>query len=145
EFGVDNAVLMRRGSDGRYIYLAAGHDGFDPGSAADIHDLFPATYKATNDTWLAGEMMHSQLFGGKVGGAEYDQFLQINTPLKQNGRVVAILMLNKFANPVATAVRMKTMKVVALSVGLVAAGLVLFAIISTGMLRPLKALTSAAG
>jgi class 3 adenylate cyclase len=145
DFGVDNAVLMRRGSDGHYVYLAAGHDGFDPGQPADIHDVFPATYKATNDTWAAGEMMHSQLFGGKVGDTEYDKFLQINIPLKRNDRVVAILMLNKFANPVAVAVRMKTMKVVALSVALLAGGLVLFAIVSSRMLRPLRHLTAAAG
>lgn len=145
EFGVDNAVLMRRQPDTSYVYLAAGHDGFDPGQPAHIHALFPATYRATNDTWLAGEMMHSQLFGGKVGDTEYDQFLQINTPLKHNGQVVAILMLNKFANPVAAAVRTKTLKVVALSVGLLAAGLALFALVSSRMLRPLKHLTAAAG
>jgi class 3 adenylate cyclase len=126
------------------VYLAAGHDGFDPGQPAHIHQLFPATYKATNDTWLAGEMMHSQLFGGKVGEEEFDQFLQINTPLKRGGEVVAILMLNKFANPVAAAVRDKTIKVVALSVGLLAVGLALFAFVSSRMLRPLKALTTAA-
>ncbi len=97
EFGVDNAIVMRREDDGTYTYLAAGHDGFEVREPAGIHRLFPATYKATNDTWLAGEMMHSQLFGGKVGDTEYDQFVQINTPLKLNGRVVAILMLNKFA------------------------------------------------
>jgi class 3 adenylate cyclase len=145
EFGVDNAVLMRRQPDGSYVYLAAGHDGFDPGSPADIHQLFPETYKATEDTWKAAEMMHSQLFGGKVGDTDYDEFLQINMPLKQDGKVAAILMLNKFANPVADAVRMKTMRVFALSVGLLVAGLVLFALVSARMLRPLRALTTAAG
>jgi class 3 adenylate cyclase len=145
EFGVDNAIVMRREDDGTYTYLAAGHDGFEVREPAGIHRLFPATYKATNDTWLAGEMMHSQLFGGKVGVTEYDQFVQINTPLKQNGRVVAILMLNKFANPVAAAVRAKTLKVVALSAGLLVTGLVLFALISIRMLRPLRELTVAAG
>ncbi len=145
EFGVDNAIVMRREAGGRYTYLAAGHDGFEVREPAGIHQLFPATYTATNDTWLAGEMMHSQLFGGRVGAAEYDQFLQINTPLKQNGRVVAILMLNKFANPVAAAVRAKTLKVGALSAGLLVTGLVLFAFVSMRMLRPLRELTVAAG
>ena len=145
EFEVDNAVLMRRGRDGTYAYIAAGHDGFTPGAPAEIHQLFPATYKATDDTWKAGEMMHSQLFGGERGGTEYDQFLQINTPLKQDGDVVAILMLNKFANPVAEAVRMKTLRVVALSAGLLGAGLVLFAFVSARMLKPLRTLTDAAG
>jgi len=145
EFGVDNAVVMRREADANYTYIGVGHDGFTIGEPVGIHTLFPATYKATNDTWLAGEMMHSQLFGGRVGDTDYDQFLQINTPLVRNGRVVAILMLNRFANPVAAAVRARTVEVVALSGGLLALGLVLFAFVSARMLRPLKQLTAAAG
>ena len=145
EFDVDNAVVLRRTGEGRYVYVAIDHGEFAPGDAAHIHDLFPATRKATDDTWRAGEMMHSQLFGGKADGTEYAQFLQINTPLKVDDRVVAILMLNKFADPVAAAVRMKTMRVTALSVGLFAVGLALFALLSTRMLNPLKALTAAAG
>jgi hypothetical protein len=82
EFGVDNAVVMQRQADGRYTYLAIDHDGFDIGEPVAIHELFPATYRATEDTWQAGEMMHSQLFGGRAGGEEYAQFVQINTPLK---------------------------------------------------------------
>jgi class 3 adenylate cyclase len=145
EFDVDNAVVLRREDDGRYVYVAIDHGEFDPGDRAHIHELFPATFTATEDTWQAGEMMHSQLFGGRVEGTDYAQFLQINTPLKIDGRVVAILMLNKFADPVAAAVRMKTMRVTALSVGLFTIGLVLFAFLSTRMLQPLKTLTAAAG
>ncbi len=145
EFDVDNAVVLRRQDNGRYIYVAIDHGGFAPGDGAHIHDLFPATYASTEATWRAGEMMHSQLFGGRAGGTEYAQFLQINTPLKLNGQVVAILMLNKFADPVAAAVRMRTMRVTALSVGLFAVGLALFAVLSARMLRPLKTLTTAAG
>jgi len=145
EFGVDNAVVMRREPSGGYVYLAAGHDGFAVGSPADIHTLFPETYRATNDTWVAAEMMHSELFGGEAGGTEYDQFLQINVPLKHSGRVVAILMLNKFANPVAAAVRAKTIRVVGLTLALLLGGLALFAFMSARMLRPLRELTAAAG
>jgi len=145
EFDVDNAVVLRREASGRYLYVAIDHGEFAPGDRADIHDLFPATYKATEDTWQAGEMMHSQLFGGRAEGTDYAQFLQINTPLKVDADVVAILMLNKFADPVAAAVRMKTMRVTALSVGLFAIGLALFALLSARMLRPLKTLTAAAG
>ncbi|MBI3636573.1 MAG: adenylate/guanylate cyclase domain-containing protein [Candidatus Rokubacteria bacterium] len=145
EFAVDNAVVMRREPDGTYTYVAVGHDGFAIREPVGIHTLFPATYRATNDTWAAGEMMHSQLFGGRVGDTDYDQFLQINTPLKRDGAVVAILMLNKFANPVAAAVRARTARVVALSAALVAVGLALFALVSARMLRPLKQLTAAAG
>src|SRR5947207_2074593 len=89
-------------------------------------------------------MMHSQLFGGRVEGTYYAQFLQINTPLKVDGKVVAILMLNKFADPVAAAVRMKTMRVTGLSVGVFLVGLALFAVLSARMLRPLRALTTVA-
>ena len=145
EFDVDNAVVLRRDGAGGYVYVAIDHGEFAPGDRAHIHDLFPATRTATDDTWRAGEMMHSQLFGGKADGTEYAQFLQINTPLKLEDRVVAILMLNKFADPVADAVRMKTMRVTALSVGLFVVGLALFALLSARMLQPLKSLTAAAG
>ena len=145
EFGVDNAVVMRRHEDGRYTYVAIDHDGFDIGELAEIHVLFPATYRATEDTWQAGEMMHSRLFGGQAGGEEYAQFVQINTPLKVDGRVVAILMLNKFADPVAAAVRAKTTRVVGLSAGLIVIGLALFGLVSARMLRPLRTLTAVAG
>ena len=144
EFDVDNAVVLRRDGDGRYRYVAIDHGEFDPGDRAHIHELFPATFKATDDTWSAGEMMHSQLFGGRAEGTDYSQFLQINTPLKADGKVVAILMLNKFADPVAAAVRMKTMRVTGLSVGVFLVGLALFAVLSARMLRPLRALTTVA-
>jgi class 3 adenylate cyclase len=144
EFDVDNAVVLRRGSNGRYVYVAIDHGEFDPGDAAHIHALFPATFKSTDDTWKAGEMMHSQLFGGHAEGTEYAQFVQINTPLKLDGKVVAILMLNKFADPVAAAVRMKTMRVTGLSVGLFTIGIALFAFLSARMLRPLRMLTRVA-
>jgi len=106
--------------------LIAAFTVLDPGDRAHIHELFPATLKATDDTWSAGEMMHSQLFGGRAEGTDYAQFLQINTPLKVDGKVVAILMLNKFADPVAAAVRMKTMRVTSWSVGVFLVGLALF-------------------
>ncbi len=91
--------------------------------------------------------MHSQLFGGEVKGQEreFDQFLQINAPLKIDDQVVGILMLNKFANPVAAAVRTKTLRVVGLTGVILLVGLVLFGYISARMLRPLKNLTAAAG
>lgn len=54
EFGVDNAVVMRRQADGSYTYVAIGHDGFEIREAVGIHRLFPATYRATNDSWMAG-------------------------------------------------------------------------------------------
>lgn len=68
EFGVDNAIVMRRQENLKYMFIAAGHDGFDIGQPVFIHEAewFPATYKATNATWELGEMMHSQLFGGPV-------------------------------------------------------------------------------
>ncbi len=142
--GVDNAVVMRRRPDGRYEYVAAGHDGFDVGQDAHIHQLFPATYEATNDTWNRGEMMRSRIFGGEANGQVFDRFLQINTPLKRNGEVVAILMLNKFANPVVEKVRANTIRLFGFTVLLLAVGLVLFGVASSRMLRLLKSLTLAA-
>ncbi|MBI4525900.1 MAG: HAMP domain-containing protein [Deltaproteobacteria bacterium] len=89
-------------------------------------------------------MMHSQLFGGQVGNREFDPFLQINTPLKLNGQVVAILMLNKFAKPVAEKVRRNTLKLFSLTAGILALGLILFGVVSSRMLRLLQNLTAAA-
>ena len=145
EFGVDNAIVMRRRPDGGYSYVAAEHGGFGIGQPVHIHEWFPATYRATDDTWKRGEMMHSQLFGGRVGDREFDQFLQINIPLKRGGGVESILMLNKFANPVAAAVRMKTIRLFGLTVAVLAVGLALFGVLSQRMLRPLQGLTEAAG
>lgn len=122
-----------------------GSSGFALGEPVHIHQWFPDTYKATDDTWQQGEMMYSQLFGGHVDGQEYDQFLQINTPLKVDDRVVAILMLNKFANPVADAVQAKTLLVFGLTCGILLLGLMLFGYISARMLRPLSNLTAVAG
>lgn len=117
---------------------------FDIGRPVHIHNWFPATYQATEDTWKAGQMMHSRLFGGKVGNRDFDQFLQINAPLKLNGQVVAILMLNKFARPVAEQVQSNTLRLFGLTAGVLAIGLVLFAFVSSRMLRVLQNLTWAA-
>jgi len=117
---------------------------FDIGRPVHIHSWFPATYQSTEDTWQAGQMMYSQLFGGKVGDREFDQFLQINTPLKLNGQVVAILMLNKFAKPVADKVQMNTFRLFGFTAGILALGLILFGVASSRMLRLLRNLTSAA-
>lgn len=177
EFDVDNAVLMRRELDGHYTYIAIGHDGFEIGQDVHIHTWFRPTYKATEDTWQHGAMIHSQLFGGKVvdesrarpvvylcrlfnslnetalwhrlctppgTDQNFAQFLQINTPLKLDGKVVAILMLNKFADPVAAAVWAKTLQVVGLSLSILLVGLGLFGYASARMLQPLKNLTAAA-
>ncbi|MFQ5852263.1 MAG: adenylate/guanylate cyclase domain-containing protein [Candidatus Binatia bacterium] len=123
---------------------AGSRSVFDIGRPVHIHSWFPATYQSTEDTWQAGRMMHSQLFGGKVGNREFDQFLQINTPLKLNGRVVAILMLNKFAKPVAEKVRMNTLRLFGFTAGILVLGLILFGVASSRMLRLLRDLTSAA-
>lgn len=142
--GVDNAIIMRRRANGSYEYVAAGHDGFRIGQDVHLHRLFPATYKATNETWSKGEMMRSRLFGGKVGNREFDKFLQLNTPLKLGGKVVAILTLNKIANPVAEQVATNTFKLLRFTIILIAVGLILFWIISSRMLRLLRNLTGAA-
>ena len=141
---VDNVIVMRRRADGSYEYVAAANDGFQIGQDVQLHRDFPATYKATNDTWNKGEMMRSRLFGGKAGNREFDQFLQLNTPLKLNGKVVAILMLNKLANPVAEQVATNTFKLLRFTIILIALGLILFWLISSRMLRLLKNLTAAA-
>ena len=66
-----------------------------------------------------------------VGDREFDQFLQLNTPLKLSGEVVAILMLNKVANPVAEQVATNTFKLLRFTIILIALGLVLFWLVSS--------------
>jgi hypothetical protein len=55
-----------------------------------------------------------------------------------------ILMLNKFAKPVAEKVRMNTFRLFGLTAGIVALGLILLGIVSSRMLRLLQNLTWAA-
>ncbi len=183
DFGVDDAILMRRRDDNRYTYIAVGSDDFDIGEVVQIHEWFPPTYEATEQAWRESTIMHSRLFGGKViddGTIEplrsicrlltfskasdtrfwhrlcgpegtdfnYDiglpQFVQINAPITLNGQIVAILMLNKFANPVAEAVRAKTLNLIGLTLGIIVVGLILFGYASMHMLRP-ENLNTAAG
>ncbi|MDH3604951.1 MAG: HAMP domain-containing protein, partial [Candidatus Tectomicrobia bacterium] len=73
------------------------------------------------------------------------QFVQVNAPVTLGTEVIAILILNKFANPVAEAVRAKTLQVIGLTLGIIVAGLMVFGYVSARMLRPLKNLTTAAG
>ncbi|ETW96871.1 MAG: hypothetical protein ETSY2_45620 [Candidatus Entotheonella gemina] len=73
------------------------------------------------------------------------QFVQINAPIALNGQVVAVLMLNKTADFVAKAVRIKTLKLIGMTCGIIVIGLALFGYASAHMLRPLKNLTTAAG
>ncbi len=184
DFGVDDAILMRRRDDSRYTYIAVGSDDFDIGEVVQIHEWFPPTYEATEQAWRESMIMHSRLFGGKVideetveplrsfcrlmtfakasdtrfwhhlcgpKGTDYNydiglpQFVQINAPITLNGQVVAILMLNKFANPVAEAVRAKTLNLIGFTLGIIVVGLILFGYASVRMLRLLKNLTTAAG
>ena len=184
DFGVDDAILMRREDDARYTYIAVGSNDFDIGEYVQTHEWFPPTYKATEETWQEGTIMHSRLFGGKVidenvigplrslcrmltfsrlsntrlwhricspAGTNYNfdfdlpQFVQVNAPVTLGSDVIAILMLNKYATPVADAVRAKTIQVIGLTLGIIVAGLGLFGFVSLRMLRPLKNLTAAAG
>ncbi len=66
DFGVDDAILMRRQGDGRYTYIVIGSDDFDIGEYVQIHEWFPPTYEATEQAWRESAIMHSRLFGGKV-------------------------------------------------------------------------------
>ncbi len=176
EFAIDNAVLMRRKSNGIFEYVAVGANAYRGGSESSpsranpcspaarsnpcsptgnrsifnigqpvhIHNWFPATYQSTEDTWQAGQMMHSRLFGGQVGSQHFDPFLQINAPLKVGEKVVAILMLNKFARPVAEQVQANTVRLFGITAGILAMGLMIFGWLSSRMLRMLKNLTWAA-
>jgi class 3 adenylate cyclase len=139
-FNIETAAIVRRAADGRYPYVATGDDRVAMGQPVARHTRFPATYTATNATWIQGAMRHSHLFGG----GQFGQFMQIDMPLKHQGTVVALLTLTASAQPVAAAAHAKALTVVGLTSGLLVVGLTLFGVISARMLRPLQDLTAAA-
>jgi HAMP domain-containing protein/HPt (histidine-containing phosphotransfer) domain-containing protein len=137
-FGVDNAVLMRRGPDKQFSYIGDGNRQFAIGQAVDLHREFPQTYPPAVLAWDTGVPSKTALF---ESGA--NRWFQVYTPLKQNNRVVAMLLLNRFATPIAVATR-KRQNDILLGMSLaLAGGIFVWWFITSRSLRPLIRLTRA--
>lgn len=139
DFGVDNAVLMRRGADGRFRFIADGNGQFRVGQPVFIHDEFPETFSAARRAWERNGPATTDLFG--FGTYEY---LQFHKAIDQDGHVVALLMLNRFAEDVDQAIKADALKLAVLTLGIALVGAVVFWRLSRRMLRPLGTLNAAA-
>ncbi|MCH9047151.1 MAG: HAMP domain-containing protein [SAR324 cluster bacterium] len=139
DFDVDNAVLMRKGSDGNFTFVADGTNQFFITQPVFIHEDFPETLRAARNAWENQGERHTQLFG--FGTFEY---LQVNKRIELGGQVVALLLINKFAEDVDQAIKMETLKLLSLSLVLVIAGGAVFWLLSSRLLNPLVRLKEAA-
>lgn len=139
DFQIDNAVLYRRLPDQKYAYIADGSGNFAINEHVELHDNFPDTYTAANEAWDSGDLGKTKLFS-----SEDTKWFQTNVPIKRNGQVVALLLINKFATPVAVEIRRQQRMIIA-GVSLVAVlGIVAWGIFTTRILKPLRQLRKAA-
>lgn len=131
-FDVDNAVLYRRMEGGQFVYVGDGNRVFPIGAPVELHRSFPETYAPAAKAWDSGQRGGTRLF--ESGGSAW---FQINTPIKVGDKVVAVLMLNKFATPVAAAIneRQRTILIgFSLALG---GGVLVWWLLTTLALRPL--------
>ena len=139
DFEVDNAVLYRRIADRSYVYIADGSGNFAIDQRVDLHAEFPATHVAANQAWDSGELGKTNLFSSGTF-----KWFQSNVPIKLDGRVVALLLINKFATPVAVEIE-RQQRIIAIGVGLVALlGMAVWGTFTAWSLRPLRRLRNAA-
>ena len=139
EYAVDNAIIMRRRESGGFVMIADGNGQFHVNETVLIHDRFPETLRAANAAWESRQPMRTGLFG--FGKFEY---LQVYYPVMDEGRVVALLLINKFAEDVDQAIRAKTTALLVLTGVLALLGVAGFWFFSHRMLAPLVRLKNAA-
>lgn len=139
DYDVDNAVLMRRLPNQRFVYIADGSGNFSIGEAASLHEDFPATYPPAMEAWDTRQIGKTNLFS-----SQDTKWFQIYLPLTLDGNVTALLLINKFATPVAEDIRHRQI-VIAIGVGVAAfVGIVVWAYFTFLLLRPLRRLRKAA-
>lgn len=139
EFHMDNAVVLRKAPNGEFYYVADGKNQFFLTQPAALHQRFSESKRAANQAWNTGQPVHTELFG--FGTYEY---LQLYTPIMFNGKVVGLLLINKFAEDVDQAINMKIFSLLLLAVGLALLGSLGFWLFSRRMLAPLMGLNEAA-
>lgn len=138
DFNVDNVVVMKKHPNGKFYFIADGNNQFFVTQDVFLHERFPETLKAANGAWENTGRMNTGLFG--FGTYEY---LQFNEPIVYEGKVIAILMVNKFAEDVDQAIQMDAINVLLMSVAILLLGWIFFWTFSTKLLRPLVRLRDA--
>lgn len=139
DFDVDNAVVYRRVEAGNFVYVGDGNNSFDIGSRVMLHTVFPETLEAAIEAWMYGTSDDTRLFT-----SGNSQFFQINVPIKHDGKVVAVLMLNDDATVVAQAIGVRQNFIIWGVTAVMVLGTVAFWLISFMTLRPLTRLKRAA-
>ena len=131
-FSVDNAVLMRRLPKGQFAYIGDGNRQFQIDQAVELHRAFPETYPPANAAWDAGEPTKTALFHSGDS-----RWFQVYTPLKQGNKVVALLLLNKFATPIAAAIDKRQRDILIGMLLALAGGIFVWWFVTSRSLRPL--------
>lgn len=139
DYNVDNAVLIRRVNGKKFEMIADGNNQFFVTQPVFIHERFPETLTAALGAWEMKGKGYTQLFG--FGTFEY---LQLNKPIRHDGEVVALLLLNVFAEDVDQAIRMETLDVLLLTLVILVLGAMGFWVVSSHLLSPLGRLEDAA-
>lgn len=137
-FNVDNAVIYRRLPNKKFVYVADSKRAFGIGQPVALHDMFPGTYDAANVAWDTGKVGDTRLF--KSGNSEW---FQVNAPLKFEGKVAGVLLLNRFSTPIALAIDERQNSIL-LGVSLaLAGGVFTWWFLTSRRMRPLIRLTNA--
>ena len=138
EFEVDNAVVMRRTTSGNYAYIADDRGVFAINEAVDLHEQFPETKPPADEAFETGRMGATGLFSS--GDTKW---FQINVPLLDQGEVVGLLLINKFATPVAEEIARRQRQIVIGVSAVLAVGIALWWFFAVRLSRPLVALRQA--
>jgi two-component system chemotaxis sensor kinase CheA len=118
--------------------VADGNGQFQINQPATVHQIFPDTYPPANQAWETGRTSDTRLF--QSGDSKW---FQINVPLKVNEEVVAVLMLNKFATPIAVAISQRQKEVLAGILLALGGGMFVWWFLTSRSLRPLIRLNRA--
>lgn len=139
QFGVDNAVVMRRLTTGGYAYIADGNGYFAVNEHVALHDEFPETKPPADQAMETGRPSATGLFR-----SQGTQWFQVNVPLLDHGDVVGLLLINKYATPVADEIQRRQWQIVGGVAAVLALGIALWSWFSVRLSRPLEQLSRAA-
>ena len=137
-FSVDNAVIYRRLPNRRFVYVADGNGDFAINELVRLHERFPQTYQTANEAWETGGLGNTRLFTS--GNSKW---FQVNLPLKVDGKVVAQLMLNKFATPIAREIENRQIRIIIAISAVLAVGSMVWGFLTWRRLRALHLLQTA--
>lgn len=139
EFGVDNAVVMRRLTTGDYAYIADGNGYFAVNEHVALHDEFPETKAPADRAMETGRPSTTGLFQ-----SQDTKWFQVNVPLLDHGDVVGLLLINKYATPVANEIRRRQWQIIGGVAAVLVLGIALWGWFAVRLSRPLDQLNRAA-